>query len=330
MKRFPVVYILAAVVATLSGCGGGSTQLAPTDPQGVLRRLEGRPPASVAASGAWMSSHAKGSSLLYVADTVGSAVNVYSAATFDPFGILVGFANPHAMCVDAAQDVYVPDSALDRITEYAHGAVEPKRTLADDHGDPVSCAVDPKSGDLAISNAVGPSSTLGSVIVYHGAKGSPAKYTASGFQRYLFIGYDDTGNLFLDGLGSGSEVQLAELRKGKSTFKSIAMNQAILSPGAVVWDGAFLAVGDTLANTIYQFKVAGSKATVHGSTTLGGAAEVFQFWLTGGTSKHPQATGVLGADFAAGAVYKWPYPAGGKPLKSITGLEGPEGVAISQ
>ncbi|MGC1380805.1 MAG: hypothetical protein WA814_07250 [Candidatus Baltobacteraceae bacterium] len=336
----------SALVATLSACSGGaSTQpesIAPgvsgvearlhplTNPQRVLALLESRPAPSVARGRSRMSPRAKSSSLLYLGNSANGSVGVYSYPSLNPLGVLLGFTQPYTMCIDAAQDIYVTDFGGGRVIEYAHGAVAPARSLADHQGVPVACAVDPSTGDLAVSNFVGPSSSPGNVILYTGAKGTPTKFTAPSFNNYFFAAYDANGNLFVDGLNASGDVLLAELPKGKSAFKAIAMNVTIGFPGGVAWDGAFLAVGDQFSNTIYQFKVSGSNATEQGSTTLNDATDVFQFFTTGGSTKHPQATAVVGADFGGGAADQWQYPAGGTPVKTITGLDGPEGAAISK
>jgi hypothetical protein len=334
-----------ALLALAAGCGSGApSPLAPssqtasvaapllhpaTNPQRVLDRLASRSTQRVTGPSR-MSPAAKTSVLLYVANTGATTVNVYLASTWSPLGELLGFTSPYAMCVDGAQNVYVPDFANEFVREYAHGAIAPARTLADHQGSPAACAVDPNTGNLAISNFMGPSSTSGNVIVYQAAKGTPIAYAPAGFANCFMLAYDNNDNLFVDGRNSSGTVLLAELPKGKNAFRSISMNQAIGFPGGVAWDGEFLAVGDQLSSTIYQFKVANGKATVQGSTVLAGATDVFQFFLTGSTSKHPQATGVLGADFGASTVGKWDYPAGGTPLKALTGLDGPEGVVLSQ
>jgi hypothetical protein len=334
----------SALVALLAGCGGGTppqvaspaqsalavqSRIHPaTNPQWVIDRLARAPVARAASGRSHMKPGAKKNGLLYVVDTGAATANVYSESTWGPFGDLLGFTRPYTACVDKAGDVYITDFSGDRVTEYAHGSITPMRTLSDHQGNPVSCAVDPKTGDLAISNFNGPSSTPGNVIVYRGAKGNPIRYSSSVLDNYFFVGYDDNDNLFLNGVG-GSIVYLAELPKGKSAFKTLSVNQTFGFPGGIAWDGVFLAVADQEANIIYQLKVSGSKATVHGSTTLNGASDVFQFWLTGGSAKHPQATSVIGADYGASAVDKWQYPAGGTALKTLTGLSNPEGVAIS-
>jgi hypothetical protein len=89
----------------------------------------------------------------------------------------------------------------------------------------------------------------------------------------------------------------------------------------VQWDGKYIAVGDQSTNTIYQFAISGKKGREVGSTVLGGATEVFQFWIEG--SK------VIGADAGASHVDIWKYPAGGAAIKTIGGLYAPLGVTVS-
>ncbi len=330
----------SALLAFLVSCSGTAAQLAPTspaapsvaqrlhpptNPQWVLNRLArgratGRP---------WISPDATTRPLLYIANSGEGTLNVYSYSSWRLAGTLFGFSEPITMCVDRAQDVYVADIYSSRVTEYAHGAVTPTRTLDDHQGEPLGCAVDLKTGDLAVSNLEGPSSGAGNVIVYHGAKGSPTKYTAERFSDYYFIGYDANDDLFVDGTTTNNRFVLAELPKGKTAFREVKMNRTIGSPGALAWDGKFLAVGDQTSSTIYQFKVSSFNATVQGSTTLNGATDVFQFCLTGGSAKHPQATAVVGADFYEGSADQWDYPAGGTPRNSISGLFEPDGAVVS-
>ncbi|MGA8532990.1 MAG: hypothetical protein WB615_02645 [Candidatus Tumulicola sp.] len=326
--------LIVGALAAAAACSGPSQSPSAsgvpslTNPPSVLNRLAHAPAAPAGKS--WMSPGAKSAALLYVSNFGSGTVNVYSYPAMKQLGVLVGFEEPEGICVDAAQDAYLVDFGAAQIVEYGHGSIAPLRVLNDHQGAPFNCAVDPDTGDLAVANVNEPPSMDGNVIVYRGAKGTPTKYTAPGFTNCYFVGYDPAGNLFVDGVNGSSVTVLAELAKGKSAFKSIVMNEAISMPGGVAWDGTLLAVGDQLANTIYQFKVSGNKATEQGSTALNGAVQVSQFWFTGSTSKHPQATAVLGADFGQNEADQWQYPAGGTPVKTITGLDEPEGIALSK
>ena len=82
-------------------------------------------------------------------------------------------------------------------------------------------------------------------------------------ERY-FLGYDKTGNLFVDGYDSSYKFHYAELPAGGSSFTDITLSQTPVGSGNVQWDGKYMAVGDT-ASTIYQTQ----GGTVVSSTTLG-------------------------------------------------------------
>jgi hypothetical protein len=319
MERFPLAYPLPGAVfaVVLAGCSTGAPTPVATGNAVALDRGHSRTSARV-----------KSSRLLYVADSNGHTVNIYLNKGFVPVGEFVGFTQPTSFCTDAAQNIYVTDIGGSTITEYAHGGAVPIRILNDHQGAPIACAVDLKTGDLAVSNNSGPSSSAGNVIIFKGAKGSPTLFTAPTFSSYYFVGYDNHDNLYVDGY-AGVTFQLAELPKGQTAFGLVSLNQAIKAPAAVAWDGEFLAVGDQTTSIIYRFAVSHFTGTVTGSTTLNGEVAVFQFSFQGGSPKHPQATTVVGAAAGSNAVGVWQYPAGGTPVKTVTGLHDPLGAIIS-
>jgi hypothetical protein len=48
--------------------------------------------------------------------------------------------------------VFITDTSTSQILEFAHGGTTPINTLSDYDYQPVSCAVDPKSGNLAVTS----------------------------------------------------------------------------------------------------------------------------------------------------------------------------------
>ena len=113
-----------------------------------------------------------------------------------------------------------------------------------------------------------------------------------------------------------------KLPKGGSKLVDLTLDQPIQSAGAVQWDGKYVAIGDQSNNTIYQFSFNGTQGTKMGSTTLGGATEVFQFWIDGKK--------VVGPDTYGSYVGVWHYPGGGSPVKKIGGLYVPLGTVVSR
>jgi hypothetical protein len=275
----------------------------------------------------WMDPAAVPDNLLYIANTFASSVDVYSWRKFKAVGSITGLGEPYALCVDKAQDVYVPDFETENIYEYAHGGTSPIKTLSESYGAPIGCAVDPTTGNLAVSIFSG---TPG-ILIYAGASGTPTLYTSSNITAYWPPGYDSSGNLFVEGEATSGDA-LDELPAGESTFTIISLPFSIGFPGNVAWDGKYVAVGDQSSNTVYQITVSGSTATEQGSTSLGGASDVFQFFVPkfGNGKINPQGTRIVAADYGESEADKWLYPAGGTARKTITGLTNPEGAVVSK
>jgi hypothetical protein len=302
---------ICGVVAVLAGCG-------------ALRQSQSALPILNAAHDLRsLNPPAMSGDLLYVSDTGTSEVYVYSYPTDKLEGTLTGFTDPAGECVDQPGNVFITNTGGEDVLEYAHGGTKPIGTLSDPGYFPVGCSIDPTTGNLAVSNNFATSgSGQGDVVIFTHAKGKPkGHYTDSTINQMLLCGYDDAGNLFVDGLTKASGFAFAELRKGSTTFTNISLNQSIANPGGVQWDGKYVTVGDQSTNTIYQFNISGKKGTKAGSTSLGGATEVFAFWIAG--SK------VIGPDAGAADVKIWRYPTGGSAVKKIAGLYVPLGATLS-
>ncbi len=210
-----------------------------------------------------------------------------------------------------------------QMVEYAHGGTSPIATLGDPGEYPEGCAVDPATGNLAVTNFYATSGP-GSVSIYAGAQGTPQVYSDPNLANVRLCGHDANGNLFVDGVDSGSSFVFAELRKGAGALKDIAFKQSVEWPGEVQWDGKHIAVGDTDAVKIYRTT---SKGKVVGTTQLGGANYVNQFWIVKGKRHEPST--VVAASQDANVVGIYDYPAGGSP-KSTIGVSEPFGAAVSK
>ncbi len=242
---------------------------------------------------------------------------VQTLTNYGPFG---------GECVDKDGDVF--GTADYEVVEYAHGASSPKAILKESglYGEPLGCAIDPVDGDLAVANTAADTSSSAVVAVFKHARGSPTYYTDRNLMAFEYCGYDNNGNLFLDGTNgyfSGYSSYIAELPKGSASFKNSSVSEWLGSwdLGGVQWDGKYLAVGDG-TKTIYRFSVKNGEATKVGETKLGGADRVQQFWIDGSE--------VIGGNTVAGTVDAWKYPTGGRPIKTITGLHDPVAVAVSR
>ena len=66
------------------------------------------------------------------------------------------------------------------------------------------------------------------------------------------------------------------------------------------WDGTRLAVGDAVAESLYEFTIRSRSGRLVGSTPLAHSKGIGQFWI--------QDRAVVAADYAAGDVGFWRYP----------------------
>ncbi len=139
--------------------------------------------------------------------------------------------------------------------------------------------------------------------------------------QFLLCGYDPTGNLYADGLTSTSAFSLDELPAGKRALVPIALDKGIGNPGAVQWDGKFLAVGDQADNAVDRFAISSGTGTFQSATALKNAIAIFQFWIQDGR--------IIGPDSGNASVEIWKYPAGGKPITTVRGVYVPLGTVVS-
>ncbi len=269
----------------------------------------------------WMEPDAGKRGLLYVTDV--RTVTVYSYPQGKLEGQLKGFYVAVGECVDKKGDVFIADEGYDKIFEYAHGGKKRLATLDSASRDPNSCAIDPTTGNLAVASLGGSS---GSVAVYKNAHGKQTTYQDAAFKQYWLCGYDDRGNLFVDGQNNQSDFVFAELPKRATKLKIITLNQAIGWPGGVQWDGKHIAVGDQNTPVLYRFSIRGSRGRKVGTTSLGsGASVIDQFFIDAKTLIAPNQLVGSNSD-----VLFYKYPAGGTATKIITkAVRAAHGVVVS-
>lgn len=313
------------LIAALGGCagqqgtGGSIPQIAsPLSQHRVMPA--GQPPVAHTSHRSWMKPLVPGTALLYVSDTVGHVVDVYTYPNLKKVGELAGFGNPEGECTDRSGNVWIADAG-GAVYEYAHGGANPIVTLLADMNHPSDCAVDPRSGDLAVANG------NAQVLIFHTGSSSPSIYSDANFFQTAFLGYDSRGNLFVDGMDSSNQFfWYAELPAGGQSFTDVTLNYGtfpqLQSPGGVHWDGTHMAIGDT-QSTIYQTQGSNVVSTTTISTTC-----AFDFALT----KSRRAP-LVAADqcTGGGVVDTFAYPGGGSPIKQITsGLNTPYGAVVSR
>jgi hypothetical protein len=276
--------------------------------------------------------NAKHGALLYIADAVSADVYVYRLPDLKLSGTLTGFSFPGGECSDARGNVWITDTSTgtstsaSRIVEYGHAGTSPISILSDPNAYAANCSVDPSSGDLAVTNFFTVSGGQGSVAIYQGASGSPVLYQDSNMYYVYFGGYDNAGNLYVDGMSSSGAFVFAELRKGSSAFTNITLNAPITFPGSIQWDGRHMTTTPQAPtdNAIYRLKVLGSTGSVIGKTRLKlSSCALSQAWIAGARV----ASSCF--DSSASSVDVWRYPSGGRPVESAPGSKEPTGTTIS-
>ncbi len=325
-------YVLGscAVAAMLAGCGAlplsqralsGVEGKGQDDMQPPIGAPGAMPQASAIAAHAdhgksWASPNAKRSNLLYVSDMGTDEVSFlsYPAGTLQGKITDFGGAAPAGMCVDAKQDVWIALGNVSAIVEYAHGGTSAIRYLTASSETIPNCSIDPTTGNLAAT-----STTTGHVLVFPDAQGAATVYTDPELSRSWACGYDDNGNLFVDGWDSSGHFVFAELPKGSGSLTNINLNIPYAVPGGIQWDGRYVDVGEVTSALIYQTTGAGGK--IVNTISIDTGSSIYQFWR-----KRSTVIVALSSQY----VGFYPYPAGGNPKKSLSGFETPFGAVISK
>jgi hypothetical protein len=258
----------------------------------------------------WMKPGTASQKLLYISDIVAGDVQVYTYPGVTSAGVLTGFSDPDGECTDRAGNVWIVDAA-GKIFEYAHGGTSPINVLQGLHA-PISCSINVKTGDLAVATFDD------SVSVFHNAQGTPTVYSDANFANTYYVGYDNAGNLFVDGHDALSTFHYAVLPAGSSTFTDITLSTVPSEPGNVQWDGAYMAVGDQ-SSTVYRTQ----GANVVGTLTLPTVC-LRQFYIAAAKKR------IIAPDPCNANADVFAYPAGGPAIKTVSGgLSSPIGAVIS-
>jgi hypothetical protein len=341
----------ALALAALAGCSGSAGGPQPYSPGGVASTgiPNGTPyqhPSTFMRANnrrSWMSPDAaKSKDLLYVSDYSGDAnrVDIFSYPADKLVGtITTDMLNPDGLCVDKKGDVWVVNNTPndDDMVEFAHGKTTPVAELVDPGESAISCAIDPVTGDLAVTSGGNISGGPGELAIFpDGGKGTATFYSDSSMQEMFWLGYDTKGNLFVDGQPGlyGIGFALAELPKGKKTLTNITLTGGKINfPGQVQWDGKYLLIGDQEAQgsgspqTSAIYETTGATGKIVKKIALKGSTDISQYEVLGSTILGPNS---LNGSLGGGDVLFYKYPAGGASTKKLTGsFDYPIGLVVS-
>jgi len=250
--------------------------------------------------------HHKGKTFQYLTDFDDSAAFQFDYPKSDAsIGEISGATDAQGECTkNGKKTFWITESGADSVDEFKAGGTSPIATLSITAGEPAGCSVDPGTGNLAESIL-----STGQIVIFTGAKGSGTAISTPLIEAF-FVGYDNAGNVFADGLNANDAFGLIEIPKGSSTAETITTSNSVTFPGQVQWDGKNITVNDQESHVIYQYTVSGTTATEVGSTPLTGTSDCVQTWIAKSIVFCPDAGN------ANGTVFK--YPAGGSSIATLT------------
>ena len=201
--------------------------------------------------------------------------------------------------------------------------------LRDPVGEPTSCAVDPNTGNLAVTTSG--FQHYDEILVFAQGRAKPKLYSDSQFSGFRFCAYDNKGNLFVDG-SSNSSTELAELPAGGHKLREITLNESFRVPGGIQWDGKHVVIGDSGAGVVYRFDISGSAGTEVGSAQLGRTTTINQFYIEPsnvGPGARKLIDPVMLDQSGPGSVHFFDYPSGGRSTRKLPRFSTPYAVVVS-
>jgi hypothetical protein len=154
----------------------------------------------------------------------------------------------------------------------------------------------------------------------------PKVYRDAAIPIFLSVGYDGGGNLFLLGTNASRRTSLlAELPRGRDSFRAISLKLPSGRVRTVAWDGAELTLegnyqalrAKSWPQVVYQLRISGTKAAIVKTIDFDGVDR---------SNKPPASTiapalGIMAVP--AGDIRIWGYPSGGKMIATFHTGVGP-------
>ena len=308
---------------SLAGCGS----LQQAAPGGSMSRSQSATSISRAAKG--------GERFAFISDYNLGAVYILALPHLTLTKTIGGLKGPLGECSGSKGNVYVVESGTSRVIEYSHAGAQ-IATFNDSYGQPMSCAVNPRNGDLAVTDDGG-----GGVLVYTGSSSSPTSLRNPKQDDYAFVGYNPRNQLWVDG-GFGNAFVLS--RCGPSSCTTVkTQGGEVYRAGAIQWDErrrTWVVFDQSCENSnpgACSYPV--SEKGVFGVQTFYDNSKGSSVCLlTQGALDAESAGFVVGGDHDTcggkgdKSIYRWSYPHGGKPTDHYTLPYGafPYGSAISE
>lgn len=296
--------LAGAIAVAIAGCANGASTIpAGTNAMAQLHSLQ-----------MFSQKAAKSNANQWVTTGNGAEEYDYPAGT-GPIGSISGLNSPGGECTSGKSTFWIVSG--NGLVNYTYDGKNTHKTLSITAGTPGGCAVSVKNGDIAVTLLPGD----GIVIFKHGKQSG--EEIESGLDETYFDGYDGKNDLFVDGFNqNGSAAALVEMASGGKKFETVSLPNTVDFPGAVQWDGKYVAVLDQETSNIYRYAIAKDVATLKGTVQLSGATDCGATWIA-----EPY---VFCAEAGTSDVDVYNYPAGGTSIATLTASASYEGLSVVQ
>jgi hypothetical protein len=301
IRRLAIFLFAGAIAACAAPSGNPANQTIPISP------------AQTNIKHSWIEPGAASGDLLYVSDDGLGAVLVYA---YTPHAIrfvgeILQPTQPGPICVDKQQNVWILgsyNSESYQATEYAHGGTSPIDLINDPAGFTTGCAVDPSTGNLAISSRPAVNGELPTIAVYVPGSHKPALHPDKAVPFLSdCCAYDPHGNLYGYSGEANGDTTLFELPAKSRKFRTVALNRDIDDYYGLQWVGKYLTIGD--GDSIDEYTIAKGAGTLAKSIVLSDLSYPQRYEVV--------RNRIIVANYpiqGPGDVGLYDYPNGGSPL----------------
>jgi streptogramin lyase len=312
---------LAFAAALLAGCSGGASQFvgdrANPSTNSVLA-IASAAHGSVVNLQVGRARDKVGVGSVYVSDYGSNALYGYSQSGGSPtYTVTTGIAGPQGVATDKEGSVFLANTNDSQILRFKPPSTAPTLTINDTGEFPSDVAVD-RAGNVWVSNICSaPSCAAGNIVQYDQTGAVLQTLTCANLARDYFIAVDKNGNVVVDGADSNGDVYFDLIPSGSTSCKALPIR--LTFPGSLQFNQRGDLVVDDQANSAVKTYRAFRKL-VH-VTTFAGGIDPVAIALT------YRETGIWAG--YAGGMALFPYPAGGSPEVTISGLVEPIGIAVT-
>ncbi|MGB8908461.1 MAG: hypothetical protein WCC84_06900 [Candidatus Cybelea sp.] len=357
LKSATIAPFAFAVAALLAACSSGASQSAPASGLGIdsflhvpgtLARPDrpGRLFLGVKWTGhihrdhrkSWISPDAQRFRRILFGTDVGTG-DVYMLAMpqMSLVGTITGFVFPQGECSDRQGNIWIADTDADQVLEYSRTGTL-LNTIVDSYGFPQSCAINPINNAIAVADGDSLDGSPGQVLIYSSPSSSPTVLTNPTQTFYEFLGYDPSGDLWVDGFGPEYGIPIVS-SCGASSCSTINLSGGTIGfPGAIQWDNVrnTWVIFDQFCMADYtscSYPLSGSGVlgtpTMYSNFNGGPACDIVQGVIAAFGRRYATGADYDYCGYSRSSFSRWPYPAGGTPTHHTIDVAIPVGAAIS-